>query len=377
VALSVLVLPDAASFLRESLKLQARELSFAPGEFLTVRVDQDQTNLADSAGAAAFLARYQATYRLLIERVRAEPGVIGVTAATILPATDQTERSSVEIEGVAEPAAVNGSRVASGLFAAFGAPLLAGRDFDSGDIAADRPVAIVNESFSRELLGGRNAIGRRVRHASRRGQPPGRWLEIVGVVPDLALNPYEPNKAAGVYQPLMTRVYPVRLAVHVRGDAKAFAPRLRQIGAAVDPRLRLNDPKTLDETLRALALGNSFFAAAMAALAGIALLLSAVGIYALMSLSVSQRTREIGIRTALGADSRAIVGAIVSRALRPVGIGAGVGALGAIFLSDEAKKGGVWLIVGVVALMVAVALSACYGPLRRALRVQPTEALRS
>jgi predicted permease len=377
VALSVLILPDSVSLLRESLASEAQDLTFAPDEFLAVRLEQDQsTAVTDSIGTAVFLARFQHSYRLLEERARAEPGVIAVTAATILPATDQPARPSIEIEGMTERVPVNAARVEPGLFEVFGARVLAGRGFTTGDVDADRPVVVVNESFSQQVLGGRNAIGRRVRAATPRGREPGRWLEIVGVVPDIAINAYEPGKTAGIYQPL-TRAYPVQLAIHVRGDAKEFALRLREIAAVIDPSLRIYNPKTLDESLRALALGNSFFSFAMAALAGVALMLSAVGIYSLMSFTVSQRTREIGIRSALGADQRHIIRAIVARALAQVGIGAAVGVVGAVIFADEAKRQNFLLLAGVAAMMLAVALLACVGPLRRALRIQPTDALRS
>jgi ABC-type antimicrobial peptide transport system permease subunit len=141
--------------------------------------------------------------------------------------------------------------------------------------------------------------------------------------------------------------------------------------------LRLYAPKTLDETLNALMLGASFFVAAMGALAIVALALSAIGMYSLMSFTVSQRTREIGIRSALGADAPAIVGAIVRRALLQVGIGAALGVIGAVVSSEQAKKEGMWLIAAVAGVMMLVGLIACFGPLRRAMKVQPTDALRA
>ena len=116
-----------------------------------------------------------------------------------------------------------------------------------GDAAAAQPVALVNESFVRHVLGGRNAIGQRIRLLDANGREPGPWREVVGVVPDLGMSPMDPDDGAGVYQPLaLDGATRVRVAIRFRGDPTSFTPRLRALTAAVDPTIRLYDPVPLN-----------------------------------------------------------------------------------------------------------------------------------
>src|SRR5262249_17523483 len=162
-------------------------------------------------------------------------------------------------------------------------------DFTSTDLLPNRDVVIVNQSFVNRMLGGRNAIGRRIRFAASRGSAPQPWSEIVGVVPDLTMNAFEHGNEAGVYQPFRPNACPVQLAVPIHGDAAAFTPRLRTIAARLDPTLRLTKAQTLEASANALAKGGSFFAYVLVGIAAIAMLLAAVGLYALMSFTVSRR----------------------------------------------------------------------------------------
>ena len=380
VALSVLLLPDAAAAGREALRYEAGGLGFPADEYLSVRLQREVTATAtDSTTAAADEVRLRNAYSTLEERLRAEPGVLGVTVATKLPGTDSGEHPAVEVEGVGSDGSSLGANVSAidpGFFHAFDARIVTGRDFNLTDITAKRGAAIVNESFVRERLHGRNAIGQRIRYVHQRGRKSGPWMEIVGVAPDLAMNAFNPGQAAGFYQPLLSHAS-VQLAVHLRGDPKAFTTRLRTIAAEIDPSLRLYQPQTLGESARALKLGNSFFASVMAGITAIALLLSAAGIYALMSFTVAQRTREIGVRAALGADSRRIIATIMSRAFMQIGLGAAVGTLIAAFTSESVSKDGPALLFVAAGLMMTVGLLACFAPMRRALRIPPTEALRA
>lgn len=168
----------------------------------------------------------------------------------------------------------------------------------------------------------------------------------------------------------------VHVAMRVGPAPESFAPRLCSIAAAVDPTLRLYDLLPLDEIGSAEQVQYTFFASAFAFAAFIALLLSAVGIYSLVSFTVSQRTREIGIRAALGADPRRIVTTIFSLALAQIGLGVLAGSLVAALLGYQSVRGEIGLLLAVAALMTLVGLVACGVPARRALRIQPTEALK-
>ncbi|HSG40890.1 MAG TPA: FtsX-like permease family protein, partial [Thermoanaerobaculia bacterium] len=269
--------------------------------------------------------------------------------------------------------------------------ILSGRGFNSGDLASGQGVVIVNQSFVRRVLGGGNPIGRRVRYldledpdAVRPREEPGPWHEIVGVVRDLGMTDGSfPGEGAGLYHPMAHGgVYPVYMAVHVGPDPESFAPRLRGIAMAVDPTLRLYGIQPLDEVASIALKTIGFWFRVVVLASSIALLLSLAGIYSVMSFTVARRTREIGIRSALGADPRRIVAAIFSRAFAQFGLGVVVGGGLVLALIHLASGGGLsakgaGLFMAYMALMLGVCTLACIVPTRRALRIQPTEAMRA
>jgi predicted lysophospholipase L1 biosynthesis ABC-type transport system permease subunit len=243
---------------------------------------------------------------------------------------------------------------------------------------------VVNQSLA-QLLGGQ-VLGRRIRYADeRRGvdgvEPP--WYEIVGVVGDFS-NKMEPDlPAAKAYLPLGAGdIYPSRLLMRVAaGSPVALAPRVAEITTALDASLRLREVLSLDQLMREEQGGWRMAGWGLGALTLSVLFLAAAGIYAMMSFAVTQRRREIGIRTALGANPGRLLRSIFARALRQLGVGVLVGLLVAALLDwrtgGEFTGGlGVPLLGGVAAFMIAVALLAALGPARRGLRIQPTEALR-
>jgi hypothetical protein len=197
------------------------------------------------------------------------------------------------------------------------------------------------------------------------------------------MEPGPGHTEAKLYHPMAPgQVYPVSLALRVQeGTSATFAGRLREITAALDPTLRLDRILPLDEVLRQEQLAWRMVALGIALVTLSVLLLSAAGIYALMSFTVTQRRREIGIRTALGANPHRILGSIFTRAVVQLSIGVVVGALAAALL-DRLTGGelgggeGAILLPAVSALMMAVGLLAAVGPARRGLSIQPTEALR-
>jgi hypothetical protein len=268
-------------------------------------------------------------------------------------------------------------------FAAFDAPVLAGRGFHAGDLEPGRDAVIVNQSFVQHVLGGRDPIGRRLRAPRQPGQTAPRTYQIVGVVRDLGRPIESPDQRATLYRPgIPAGDATVRIAVRLASGApSALVPRLRAIALAVDPTLGIDEVRALDEVGRAERMGVRLLAAVMGMFAVVALLLSSAGIFAMMAFTVSQRTREIGIRAALGAHPGRIVTAIFARGLRQLAAGVVVGAAGAALLvaagiGQQLSEDGPWLMLGVAALVIAVGLGACALPARRALRIQPTEALR-
>lgn len=386
---------------RDAADTRAMTADFPAAEFLSARIalDREGTIGADTS-LATFVAHRQETLRELEQRLRAEPGVVGVTLAERLPRVEHSPHMIDVDSGGAAPEhpgfpggyRTSSARVSANYFDVLGAPVRAGRAFHDGDTAPestrDARVVIVNESFVRLVLGGRNAIGRHVRahygtRESTSGEwKPGPWLEIVGVAPDLGMSRASDPKVAGVYHPLdMSDPVPLYLAVHVRdGDAAAFEPRLRAIAAAVDPTLRLDAVARMDTLSNPEIQFMTFWVRLVAVVSAVAMLLSLAGIYAVMSFTVARRTREIGIRVALGASPRRVVAAVFARPLSQVGLGILAGGVLTVLLGgdlDEATPRGLLGALGYTLLMLGVCLLACIVPTRRALRIQPTEALRA
>jgi predicted lysophospholipase L1 biosynthesis ABC-type transport system permease subunit len=259
---------------------------------------------------------------------------------------------------------------------------------------------VVNQSFAQRVFGG-DALGRRIRYigggdtgsgsggTSNGAAPPNeessRWYEIVGIVRDFpaGVSPGMLDSPLKLYHAVASgQVQPVSLALRVRGgEPSAFAQRLPEIAAAVDPDLQLRNILTMDEALRREQWLRRLEAAVLGAVSLSVLLLSSAGIYALMSFTVSQRRKEIGIRMALGADSKRIVASIFSRALGQLAVGAAIGiATGAALeraSGGNLMRGNAAVVLPLVALfMMAVGFLAALGPARSGLRIEPTEALR-
>ena len=278
---------------------------------------------------------------------------------------------------------VNFATVDADYFDELGAPIVAGRGFHSGDPGGR--VVIVNQSFVDRVLDGRNPIGRRIRTVQVESeQEPHPWYEIIGVVNDLGMN-YLGNThgfgGAGFYYPLsQAAAHPIYMAVHVKGDPESFGPRLRAVGNSVDPTLRFYELQRLDQLYRGGLRMIGIFLRVALLLSSVALVLALAGIYSVMSFTVSRRTREIGIRVALGADARRVALAIFSRPLAQVGLGViaggGLVALLVHFVMEALSPRGIVLVIAYAALMMGVCMIACIVPVRRALRVEPTDALR-
>lgn len=402
VTLAVLVLPPSVVAIEGLAEPGFVDPGFRGEEYLSAELALE----ADPADGDAVFSEFEAIYQELEQRLVAEPGISDVTFASRLPVMDHPQ-PWVQAElggdvGVTEGTWANATSVDLDFFDVFGAEIVAGRGFASADLEADARVVIVNEDFVERVLQGRNALGQRVRYTTGYGEregagraelapgatlrDPGEWYEIVGVVADLGMDTnkdaFYSGRGPGLYHPLTPEAmasggsHVVRMAFHVQGDAVSFAPRLREIGHAVDPRLRLDDvlpmDGPIDEGNRTERLMARFFSWATALVALIALLISMAGTYSVMSFTVARQTRDIGIRVALGADGSRIVQEVFLRALAPIGVGILLGALVWLYLAGDEPA----LLVTSAAVLLVVGLVACGVPVRRALRIEPTEALR-
>jgi predicted permease len=392
--------PVVAFFVRrDAVQIQSIRADFPAAEYLSVQLqmDRDPRGVAGDTSQAAFRARFRATSEELERRLATDPDVVGVTFADRLPRMYHPHRLIEVDDGGAAPLRpewpagyrVSDASVALDYFDVLETPILAGRGFHSGDLAPDAHSVIVNQSFVHRVLGGRNPIGRRIRYVYAEGdeapkapEERGPWYEIVGVVPDLGMAPdgFDP-KVAGLYHARAPGdLYPVEMAVHVRGDRAALEPRLRTLAAAVDPTLRLDQLVPMDELSQSELQFLDFWFRLTVLVSAVAVLLSLAGIYSVMSFTVARRTREIGIRVALGAHPRRVVLEILRRPLVQVALGvvAGAGLMAALSLGPIGAMSfrTVGLFVAYALFMLGVCLLACIVPTRRALQVEPTEALR-
>jgi hypothetical protein len=394
VAFAVALLPATVFQAWQSMWFRTGDPGFAAREFLTAEI-------VTEAAAAASRDRLDE----LLRRLKAEPAVADVTFAMAHPGEEAA--AVIDVEGIAIPDKavqynivagskaghlVRFNRVEPGFFDAFDVSLLTGTGFRSGSDGI-----VVNRAFVQHILGGGVALGRRVRYVGQSREASvlqgvraasrvemDRWYDIVGVVNDFPRYAMQRNPAdARLYHAALPRdIQPGILSVRLRPTAAGgFADRLREISAAVDPNLQLRRVAAMDDVLTREQGVMRAIAATLVLLTLSVVLLSAAGIYALMSFTVARRRKEIGIRVALGADRQRILRAIFTRAVAQLAIGAALGVTTAAVMErvteGEMLAGtGTVVLPLVAAFMMVVGLLAALGPARRGLRIDPTEALR-
>lgn len=392
VALTLVFLLSTVSLGWEAAAANRRfnEVTFQRAEYLTARIRMEPDELPD---------RRKAALLELERRLAEEPSVRNITFTNRLPGRGQEEfwvelpSKAMQDEAFARAEDdvlwVRSTRIGPNYFETFKVPLVAGRLFTPSEIDSDRPVAIVDETFVQQVLGGRAAVGQMVRQPPKdAGEVPGPWFEIVGVVKDVSTTPNKKTEYAMLYRPLAPggseRL--LRVVLHGRGDAAALSTPLRRAAAAADPGLRLQEVLTLDRIADEDAMTMGFFVRSLGVIGAVALLLSTAGIYALISFTLGRRTREIGIRIALGAAPRQIVTGVLSKALVQIGLGLAIGAIPGVAImrlgleDDTGGTGlaaGIAITLGVAVFVLSIAAATCTVPLRRALRIQPTQALRA
>jgi putative ABC transport system permease protein len=387
VALTVICIPPAADIAKEALRDRAIRGRFPAQQYLAVTVQLDHESgpaVDDKASAAAHAARLDRLYRELERRVGQEPGVVAVTFGDRLPGMSPFVRTAeVETPPGTDPIRLRNlwtTSVGPGYFEAFEKPILSGRGLNDGDRTATPQRVLVNESFARRFLNGGNPVGRRVRFLSseRRTTDPEPWVEIVGMVRDMGMTPTNFGEAPYVFTAASpATASPLVMGVRTTGDPAALVPRVRTIAADLDAGLRPQTALPLEDVVWTEDAPMVAITGGIIAVVGLGLFLSAAGIFSLMSVSVARRTREIGLRAALGATQARLLGGIFSRAIVLVGSGVAAGnvvlyglSLAGAELADGSAPlttSGVMLIVGVLA---------CIEPARRALRIQPTDALK-
>jgi predicted permease len=378
VALSLVSLVCAGLFIRGLQRAQAVDTGYRePGQILLAN-----TSLA-LAGYDSDSTGRPVLERLLAE-VRALPGVRSASVATQVPLGFGGESSSsMDLEGYDfrqdEDPAIVWSSAGADYFLTMGTTVLQGREFTGADRAGAPPVAVVNEAFARRYWPGREALGRQLRFTN------GTWRTVVGVVRTTKFERLNEPPQPHVYFPIL-QVYASNFALHVRadGDPHQLQQVLRRAFERVDPNLPFNDVRTFAEHMGAVTFIQDMGASMLTAFGLLALGLAAIGLYGVLSYSVAQRTREMGVRIAIGASRRDVIDLIVGRAMRLTAVGLGVGvvlAAGAGQLLRSQIFGVSSLdpltFISVMVLLAAVAFVAAWLPARRAARVDPIIALQA
>lgn len=378
VALCVAFIPVAIMNVQEQLRGRRGSTEFPAEAFLTGRLLVQSGPAGEARPSQAEREENDQGAAALFDEVRrrlaAQSGVVAVTRASRIPGFNHPVEA-IGIEG--DSTRIVGARMLSvdpNFFEMMGARIVNGRSFGPADVTAATRVVVVDQDWARETLGG-NAVGRRIRYPAEAEERAAHWYEVVGVVAgmDRAIGP---GTAVGLFRPLRADEHAsMQVYLRTEGDVAALVPQAHELVAAVDQRLAIADLKGLDAVWRPVERSDAFFTGALAVISGIILLFALMGIYALMSFTVAQRAREIGIRAALGANPRRIIASIFSRAVAQIGMGVVTGAA-LVSLTILRSPEGLRLVAGVAAAMVAVGLIGCALPATRALRIQPTDALR-
>jgi predicted permease len=363
---------------------------FPAETFLTATLAIDRFDGIAASGdtvPAARALRLETRYRALADRLRQEPGVLDVTYADQMPLM-RLQWHAIEAEGT-PPNDGNDHCIPNycagivsidpSFFDVVGAPAVRGRGLTTADAEQKTRDVVVNEFFVNRVMHGRNPIGRRIRLTSTPDRGADSWYQIVGVVPDLGVSDNEGDWGrASVYQARLPReTGTLRVAIHVRGDPQRFATRLRELAQTIDPALRVIDPKPLPRLAES---ASAFWLELLVSFTSVTLMLSLAGVYAVTAFAVAKRTREIGVRVALGAQPLHVLTTVFKRPLVQIALGIGVGAIMALAVLTQGEfdvRRKDFVSAGIFALStILCCVLACIVPTRRALRIQPTEALK-
>jgi putative ABC transport system permease protein len=393
VALSLALLIGAGLLIKSFTRLQNVSPGFDPSRLLTVRLSLSATSYGRAEAVKVF-------YDKLAARLTSLPGVEAVGAASVLPLSGIAARTEFTIVGhppatPADTPAAQDRWVSPGYFRTMRIPLVEGREFTEADAEHAREVVVVDETLARRHWPGASPVGAHLLLNYGTGEKP-REFEVIGIVGNVKHDSLNEEPAATLYGPL-AQVPPsvassraadlsivVRGATQAPGQAPGMVASVRRELGAVDPQVPASAVRTMEQFLAASVAARGFNLLLPAAFAGAALLLAMVGLYAVISYTITQQTREIGIRMALGASSGAVLRLLIGKGMKLAFAGVALGLVAALALTRLMSS----LLFGtrptdpltfavVSAMLALVALAACYIPARRATRVDPMAALRS
>jgi putative ABC transport system permease protein len=377
-ALAVVLLVGAGLLIKSFVKLQQVELGFTPTNVIMMRLTPPFNRFPKEQKMMDY-------YRQMIDSLNAVPGVEAASAVTTAPTAGAFMSSPILIAGQTAPATADAQRafvtvVSTDYFRAIGNPLKQGRLFTEDDNESSRRVAIINETLARSYFADTDPIGQRI---ALKGEPD-KWMEIVGVTADVKQFGLDEENKPNFYQPYRQKdVGSMSLVLRTRGEPATLIPMLRSRILEVDKFTAITRVRTLNEMLADSVAQPRFYTRLLALFACIAVTLAALGIYSVTAYSVSQRTHEIGIRMALGAQAQRILRMVLGQGLILIVTGVAIGLASAVALSRlmtgllfgvSATDPTVFALIAL--LLVSVALLACLIPARKATKVDPLAALR-
>ncbi len=374
VSLAFVLLIGAGLLIRTFFYLQKVDPGFNPERVLTASIDLPRARYSTGKEASAF-------YRDLVDRLATLPGVEGAAATSDLPWTGYDENTSFDIEGRQfsddEQPSAQYHFATPDYFRTLGIPLLAGRFFTEADNKEAPRVILINKSMADRYWADDDALGKRL-------QLWGETRTIAGIVGDLKDSPGDLRAKPGFFFPVAQQPQgSLILVLRTQTDPLTLLAPMRSEIAVLDKELALSDVRTLEQIASSAVARTRFTMLLLVVFAGVALVLAAVGIYGVMSYAVTQRTHEIGIRVALGAQRRDVIGLVAREGLTLAVAGLGVG-LAAAFALTRVMSSLLFGVsatdpvtfAGIAALLTGVALGACLVPARRAMKMDPMIALR-
>lgn len=381
VALALVLLIAASLLVRTFVHMLRVDPGFNPTRVLTFEISLPGAKYVDNDHIVTL-------YHNALDRLRNLPGVESAGLVRTVPMGGAADSSGIRIPGhpsssEKDPRYAEYTIVSPGYFAAVGTPLLRGRDFLEGDAADSVPVTVISNAMAKKYWPGEDPIGKQVGPGSVRYP----LSTIVGVAADVKHLSVREDPGPEMYVLYNQKPWPslltMQVALRTKADPSAVTASARNAISSIDPDLPIAKVATLEMLLDASMTQSRFTMLLLGAFGILALVLASVGIYGVISYAVAQRTREFGIRMALGAQPVNVFGMILGQCLRVAGVGISLGLVGAVVISQvmtsllfDVQPTDPLTFVGVPLLLIGVALTACYMPARRAMRVDPMVALR-
>jgi putative ABC transport system permease protein len=383
VALALILLIGAGLMMRSFMTLQHTDIGADPSNTLTFRVGLPETQFPEKEMPGRF-------FEQLIPKLASLPGVEAAGATTSLPAAGNIGTNGLVLEGEPEPKQLQEARLARslaitpGFLQAARVRLFRGRDITAADNKDAQRVVLIDEDAARAWFPNQDPLGHQLRALDKLGEPP-KWATIIGVVRPVIFERLTSKRLyPAVY--FAQRQNPERflsVAVRTKTDPKKFANLVRTTVLAVNPELPIYRVLTMDEVVAQSFWERKFFGSLFTIFAGLALFLASLGLYGVMAYAVRQRTQEIGVRMALGAQASDVLRMVAGHGVRLIGLGLIIGFIGSYFLM-QLLAGSLHGISAhdplsftlVPALLFLVGMVACYLPARSAMQLNPVEALR-